>query len=466
MVRCVQVLGLCVIGALVGCTADEAIKAGTSCDETCPVGASKTSAKSAQGSCGADGKFVPEGYEVEASGECVGSGECQVVCLYPVCADDKTLVITADEFRCEAGLDPCAKVDCSGHGRCRNNNGQAQCVCDDGYVDDGLVCVPDLTPDVVEDVLGPECSPECGDGYECDSGLCHKIGAVVCEWILPGSPDVTELCKLPGGTTYKIGCDAGTPDCPAASQPKVRPTLTRDAYIDRHEVSNRRYAAYLEENPGVPTPACSAGTSPFDEDSRTVKAWQLDHPVVCVTAAQAEAFCAWAGKQLPTEAQWEAAARGTAGEVYPWGETFKPDSAQCWHDWTAFDPTTMCTNGDYFADACQDDGAPTDSTTQCSTTAPVIDPDGKPTKVKGTSPLGCMHMSGNVSEWVADGWTADHSACAMGCEDPFTAPTSTRVLRGGSYEEPAGSITGWYREQAVATFAGPTAGFRCLIEVD
>ncbi len=242
--------------------------------------------------------------------------------------------------------------------------------------------------------------------------------------------------------------------------------MTKDAYIDRFEVTNRRYLAYLDANEGVPTPICSTGNSPIDDGTRTVPGWLLDHPVVCVTAAQAEAFCAWAGKQLPTEAQWEAAARGTNGEIYPWGETFKPDSAQCWHDWeTGFNPETMCTNGGYFMDACLEEAPPTDSSTQCWYTAPVLDSDGKPTKTTGASPLGCLHMAGNVSEWVADGWSADHSACSMGCEDPFLAPTGTRVIRGGSYDEPAGSITGWYREQAVATAAFPTIGFRCLVEV-
>ncbi len=128
---------------LSGCASSDAIEAGTDCDEQCPVGAQRISAKAASGSCGGDGSFNPVDSSVSGGGTCVGSGECQVVCLYPDCSDGQTLVITETEFRCEASdeADPCKDVTCSGHGRCRNNNGQAQCVCDEGYYDDGLECI-------------------------------------------------------------------------------------------------------------------------------------------------------------------------------------------------------------------------------------------------------------------------------------------------------------------------------------
>lgn len=461
---------LFVLLLLTSCAADEAIKAGTSCDESCPVGAQKVSAKEARGSCGGDGTFNPETFEVGAGGQCVGSGECQVVCLYPKCGDGQTLVITAEEFRCEAGLDPCARVDCSGHGRCRNNNGQAQCICDRGYEADGLACVP-LDGDAPDgddsedgdspgdgDVAG--CEPECAQGYACDGGLCRKNGAPICGYVDPASPDRAELCRISGGTTYTQGCNEGTPDCPAASRPRVRVTLTRTGHIDRHEVTNRRYAAFLTANPGVPVPACSDGDSPWDDGTRTVAVALYDHPVTCVTATQAQAFCEWAGKRLPWEAEWEAAARGTTGDAYPWGDEFDSNAAQCWRNWeTALDPAVMCANNGYPSGSCPGESAPD----LCSETAPVVDGEGNPTKASGNSPLGCSHMAGNVAEWVADGWKADHQDCAMGCSDPFTPPTAGRVIRGGSWNEPAATITTWTREQAQPTRNRRDTGFRCLL---
>lgn len=128
--------GLCLLVAHSACTADEAIKAGTDCDQECPGGAQMTFAKEASGSCGADGSYKATG-EASASGVCRGSGECQVVCTYPKCSENQTLVIRETEFRCEAASDLCAKVDCDGHGKCRVVNDAATCSCDEGYVAKG-----------------------------------------------------------------------------------------------------------------------------------------------------------------------------------------------------------------------------------------------------------------------------------------------------------------------------------------
>ena len=77
------------------CTPNAAIEAGTDCDEHCPVGAERISAKEASGSCGLDGSYNPFTDAVSIGGTCVGTGKCQVVCLYPECGEGKTLVITA-----------------------------------------------------------------------------------------------------------------------------------------------------------------------------------------------------------------------------------------------------------------------------------------------------------------------------------------------------------------------------------
>jgi formylglycine-generating enzyme required for sulfatase activity len=460
---------------LLSCAADKAIEEGTDCDETCPVGAQKVSAKEAHGSCGGDGSFNPTSLDVSAGGQCVGSGECQVVCMYPQCNDGQTLVITADAFRCEAGLDPCVRVDCSNNGRCRNNNGQAQCICNEGFEADGLECVPNTDGDTLLDGDGSsdgdtpsdgdnvECEPDCAEGFSCEEGLCRKNGAVICGYFDPASPDQSELCQISGGVTYTQGCNEGTENCSPACQPRVRITLSKTTYIDRYEVTNRRYAAYLSENPGVTVPDCFEGDAQWDEDTRKVDEWRYDHPVTCVSATQAEKFCEWAAKRLPTEAEWEAAARGTTGDAYPWGDTFDSDAAQCWRNWeTSLDPTTMCSNNGYGNNACPGEEVPD----LCSETAPVMDDEGNPTKSAGISPLGCLHMAGNAAEWTADGWKDNYNDCEFGCADPQTPSGTTRVLRGGSYKDPADVITVWNRQQVPGSHTQPDIGFRCLQVTD
>lgn len=131
----------------VACVSDKAIEEGTDCGEECPVGAQKELAKKASGSCGANGLFTAAG-DTKASGTCEGTGECQIVCRYPECPEGQSLEITAESFKCLVNSsDPCASVTCSGHGRCRNNNGQAQCICDLGYYDDGAQCIEGANPD-------------------------------------------------------------------------------------------------------------------------------------------------------------------------------------------------------------------------------------------------------------------------------------------------------------------------------
>ena len=133
---------------LVACSSEsnKAIDEGTQCNEECPVGAQRISMKSADGSCGADGSYSSLG-SASAGGTCVGHGECQVVCTYPLCGDTQTLVINQDEFRCEAqDQGPCKNVDCDGFGQCQVVYDAAQCICQDGYRTLGLHCVKDEQP--------------------------------------------------------------------------------------------------------------------------------------------------------------------------------------------------------------------------------------------------------------------------------------------------------------------------------
>lgn len=441
-----------------GCSANEAIEAGTSCEETCPVGAQKISAKEASGSCGANGSYSPEG-AAEGGGSCVGTGECQVVCLYPTCGADQTLVISATEFRCEAGGNPCVADACSGHGRCRNENGAAQCVCDPGFIADGLQCVPGMLDDAGMGDAAAACA--CPETFACTAGACQNMAEGACGWRVPG-PDVdTPMCRVLAGT-YTQGCDAGTEACEASAQPNVNVELTQSFIIDRNEVTQRQYAAFLAANPATHIPRCPAGGEPslWDAASRTVPDPWLDHPVTCVTAAEAEAFCAYAGKVLPTEAQWEAAARGNGLErAYPWGPTFDGTKAQCLTDWTApHDPTTEC------LDSYVDHTCPGDNARFCLTTAPTLDGAGELTLPTGKATCGAHHMAGNVAELTADAYVAGHADCVNGCADrhPETTAADPRAVRGGSFSDAPGAITTWARAPLPAGETSDDVGFRCV----
>jgi len=125
--------------------------------------------------------------------------------------------------------------------------------------------------------------------------------------------------------------------------------------IDVYPVTNEQYARFCRAT-GHEPPPWPGGAPPAD---------RLDHPVVNVNRPDARAYAAWAGKRLPAEAEWEKAARGTEGRMFPWGDAFDPDACCC---------------GRSIAEG----------------TAPVT------AHPKGVSPYGVMDMIGNAAEWCED----------------------------------------------------------------
>jgi len=224
--------------------------------------------------------------------------------------------------------------------------------------------------------------------------------------------------------------------------------------IDRTEVTVAAYAACVAAKGCTAAPLTVQWSGVSDAD---VKQWsrycnrpdqvnRADHPINCVDWGQSVAYCKWAGKRLPTEAEWEYAARGKDGRVYPWGNE-APNAKRlnaCGSECAAMAKRDL--KLDWKAMYIDSDG--------WETTAPVGRfPDG-------VSPVGALDMAGNVWEWTAD-WYGDYAAAAV--TNPLGAKTGTaRVLRGGGcYYVVVARVRAAFRNWHDPTDRNVNVGFRC-----
>lgn len=212
-------------------------------------------------------------------------------------------------------------------------------------------------------------------------------------------------------------------------------TITLKAYyIDQFEVDNASFAEFLNEN-GNQIEGNAPWIEAVDPDLRvhevagvwTPDAGYADHPINETTWFAARAYCVWRGVRLPTEAEWEKAARGDDGRTYPWGEET---------------PTCEMAN---FA-GCFYDSVPVDSYPQ------------------SISPYGAYNMAGNVMEWVSD-WYVHHYDPADS-ENP-TGPEhgDFRIFRGGAWFTAATQVRTTYRFAKLPVLTFQANGFRCARDV-
>jgi serine/threonine-protein kinase len=224
-------------------------------------------------------------------------------------------------------------------------------------------------------------------------------------------------------------------------------TVARGFYLDRTEVTARAYEACLAKRmctaadhvtlpPGAgerwsPGPGAEAGDAGAPDASLAlvaeyVESWSRrcnaprgagDHPVNCVDFAGAEAFCRWAGKRLPTEAEWELATRGAEGRLYAWGS----DPPECGR--ACYDKNGACRNRAASVATCAAGMYPADRT-----------------------PEGIYDLGGDVAEWVAGG------------DGPL------RVVRGGSFIDGADELRAETRSAVPPALAHVGIGFRCAMD--
>ena len=227
---------------------------------------------------------------------------------------------------------------------------------------------------------------------------------------VPTAPPVAEMMvEIPAGE-FTMGNDGGDDD------EKPAHTVTLEAFeIDMFEVTNADFAKFVEET-GYQTEAEKAGEMGW----RAYAEDKDNYPVVKVTWNDADAYCQWAGKRLPTEAEWEKAARGEEGFIYPWGNEWDPAKVNAKE--SGFRGTVAVGS---FAE--------------------------------GASPYGVFDMAGNVWEWMAD-WYQPYPGSTYQSEyfgEKF------KVTRGGGWFQDANLVATANRSATDPSAANDDLGFRC-----
>jgi formylglycine-generating enzyme required for sulfatase activity len=237
---------------------------------------------------------------------------------------------------------------------------------------------------------------------------------------------------------------------PAFQASPVQPNTTVGNFaLDAYEVTVARFRRWVAAGRPVPSGPVMyrGGAVPFEGTVNTDPELDCEgsysnyprmdrenHPMNCVNWATAQAFCVWDGGRLPTQAEWEFAARGPSGRIYPWGSVGPDDTLTCWSR-SEMLRTSTCPVGMFTAGS-----------------------------------VGGIHdLAGNVWEWNAD-WFAGYTTSGMGCWIGASTTnalcnnraTGYRMIRGGSwYYDDAAGLRSASRLVSTPAFRSDDVGFRC-----
>jgi len=238
------------------------------------------------------------------------------------------------------------------------------------------------------------------------------------------------LLYVPAGE-FLMGASPSDPDASDSEKPRHQ-VLLEAFWIDRTEVTNRMYRLCVNADECNPPERRSS----FDDPN------QADQPVVWVSWPGAEEYCQWAGRRLPTEAEWEGAARGTDERTFPWGSSGPAGQLVNFADQSLKED---------WADRSVDDGF--------EYAAPVG------SYPSGASPYGALDMAGNVWEWVGDWFDSAYylDSPKENPAGPSSSAAGTHVVRGGSFLSNVRNLRTAYRYGYSPTTAAADLGFRCAL---
>lgn len=251
--------------------------------------------------------------------------------------------------------------------------------------------------------------------------------------------DGMTMVYIPAGF-FLMGSDPAKDAAGEADEKPQNTVFVGSFWIDKTEVTSAMYARFLneQESQNVPVYGAKEGGSDLilTETGWVAAAGKETLPVTNVTWVEAQDYCEWAGRRLPTEAEWEKAARGEAGTVYPWGDA-EPD----------------CTKASF--DGC---GAA---------------PFGAGSLAAGQSVYGVHDMAGNMWEWVSDYYDEDYyrrhdEINPRGPDYEYYTlvlkePLYGAVIKGGSWADGPQSLRAANRAYSSRTLGSEVIGFRCAV---